>query len=390
MSDGPTSGAAPEDRLKLAFLGDPNSIHMRLWVGFLAGRGHTVTLLAAKDRVVEPGLPESIVVATFTSFAAGRRVSPVSLLRGRRSLRRALAQVRPDILNAHFLTVHGWNAWMSGFHPYVVTLWGSDIFIHPRTSRVAALLARFTLRAADMVMINPVMRQAALAAGAPPEKLELVTIGADVSLFTPGPDPAVLRTRLGLAGRRVIFSPRSVTPLYRQGVVVEALSQLPSDVVVVMPRLRAQTDELTMIERLTEAFGLRDRVLIVPEIPHAEMPDFYRLADVVVSVPESDSASITMLEAMACGRPFVATDLPAVREWLGDFDGAELVPLDDVTATAAALRRALELPPDARVEQGSRARALVVEKGNQAQTLARMESYYFDLLGRPRVGEGSR
>ena len=253
MSDGPTSGAAPEDRLKLAFLGDPNSIHMRLWVGFLAGRGHSVTLLVAKDRVVEPGLPESIAVATFTSFAAGRRVSPVSLLRGRRSLRRALAQVRPDILNAHFLTVHGWNAWMSGFHPYVVTLWGSDIFIHPRTSRVAALLARFTLRAADMIMINPVMRQAALAAGAPPEKLELVTIGADVSLFTPGPDPAVLRARLGLAGRRVIFSPRSVTPLYRQGVVVEALSQLPSDVVVVMPRLRAQTDELTMIERLTEA-----------------------------------------------------------------------------------------------------------------------------------------
>jgi len=120
VSDGPTSGAAPEDRLKLAFLGDPNSIHMRLWVGFLAGRGHSVTLLVAKDRVVEPGLPESIAVETFTSFAAGRRVTPASLLRGRRSLRRALAHVRPDILNAHFLTVHGWNAWMSGFHPYVV------------------------------------------------------------------------------------------------------------------------------------------------------------------------------------------------------------------------------------------------------------------------------
>jgi glycosyltransferase involved in cell wall biosynthesis len=188
----------------------------------------------------------------------------------------------------------------------------------------------------------------------------------------------------------VIFSPRSVTPLYRQGVVVEALSQLPSDVVVVMPRLRAQPDELTMIERLTEAFGLRDRVVIVPEIPHADMPDFYRLADVVVSVPESDSASITMLEAMACARPFVATDLPAVREWLGDFDGPELVPLDDVTATATALRRALELPAGVKAEQGSRARAVVVEKGNQAQTLARMEAHYYDLLGRVRVGEGSR
>jgi len=100
---------------------------------------------------------------------------------------------------------------------------------------VAALLAGLTLGAADMVMINPVMRQAALAAGAPPEKLKTVTIGADVSHFTPGPVSAALRARFGLEGRRVVFSPRSITPLYRQGVVVEALSQLPPDVVVMMP-----------------------------------------------------------------------------------------------------------------------------------------------------------
>jgi len=85
--------------------------------------------------------------------------------------------------------------------------------------------------------------------------------------------------------------------------------------------------------------------VIVPEIAHDDMPDFYRLADVVVSVPESDSASVTMLEALACGRPLVATDLPAVREWLGEFEGPELVPVDDPAATAAALRRALDQPP---------------------------------------------
>jgi len=133
VSEGSAATGGADDRLRLAFLGDPNSVHLRLWVSFLAGRGHRVTMLVAKDRVVEPGLPASVAVEQFTSFAAGRRVTPVSLVKGRRSLRRALARVQPDILNAHFLTVHGWNAWMSGFHPYVVTLWGSDIFIHPRS-----------------------------------------------------------------------------------------------------------------------------------------------------------------------------------------------------------------------------------------------------------------
>jgi glycosyltransferase involved in cell wall biosynthesis len=390
VSEGSAATGGADDRLRLAFLGDPNSVHLRLWVSFLAGRGHRVTMLVAKDRVVEPGLPASVAVEQFTSFAAGRRVTPVSLVKGRRSLRRALARVQPDILNAHFLTVHGWNAWMSGFHPYVVTLWGSDIFIHPKKSRVAALLAGLTLGAADMVMINPVMRQAALAAGAPPEKLKTVTIGADVSHFTPGPVSAALRARFGLEGRRVVFSPRSITPLYRQGVVVEALSQLPPDVVVMMPRLRAQPDELARIERRAEALGLSDRLVIVPEIAHDDMPDFYRLADVVVSVPESDSASVTMLEALACGRPLVATDLPAVREWLGEFEGPELVPVDDPAATAAALRRALDQPPEVRAERGSRGRSIVVERADQARTLAGMESLYFELLGRTPAAEGSR
>lgn len=379
------------DSLKLAFLGDPNSIHLRLWVGFLARRGHRITMLVAKDRVVEPGLPASIAVEPFTSFAAGRRVSPVSLIRGRRSLRRTLAKVQPDILNAHFLTVHGWNAWMSGFHPYVVTLWGSDIFIHPKKSRVAAILARFALRAADMVMINPVMREAALSAGTPPEKLEPVTIGVDTSRFTPGPDPSALRARLGLEGRRIVFAPRSITPLYHQGVVVEALAQLPPDVTVVMSRFRSQPDEMARIERRAGILGLADRLVIVPEIDHDEMPEFYRLADVVVSVPESDSAAITMLEALACERPLVATDLPAIREWLGDLAGPLLVPVGDVPATATALSRALAQPQDARAGEAGRLRASVAERADQERTLARMESLYRELLSRrERARTGDR
>ncbi len=383
MTDGSTSAIGADDRLSLAFLGDPNSIHLRRWVSYFAGRGHRVTLLVPRAKVVEPGLPATVAVEPFTHFATGRRVTPASLLRGRRSVRRAVARVHPDILNAHFLTVHGWNAWMSGFHPYVVTLWGSDVLLHPKESHVAAFLARIALRAADMVMVNSgMLMRGALAAGASPERTEMFQFGVDLTQFTPGPDPAALRARLGLQGRRVIFSPRGITPLYRHGVVIEALPRMPSDVVVLMSRFRAQPDELTRIERKAEALGLSDRVVMVPEIEHAEMPDFYRLADVVVSVPASDSTAVTNLEALACGRPIVAADLPSVREWLGELDNAVLVPVDDVEATAAALRQVLDQRPEIKAERGLRARSIVVERADQARSLARVESLYLDLVRR--------
>jgi glycosyltransferase involved in cell wall biosynthesis len=390
-----TTSSAPSltvaDRpLSIAYLGDPNSIHFRRWVGFMAERGDRVTLIVADGKPIGAGLPATIAIERFTPFT-GHRFRPWGVIAARRSLRRVIARVKPDVLNAHYLTVNGLHAWLSGFHPYVVTLWGSDVFITPKKSRLAALVARTTLRAADMVMVNSdALLRGALAVGAPPDRTEMVQFGVDLTRFAPGPAPAGLRAHLGLEGRRVVFSPRNITPLYRHQVVVEAVATLPRDVAVVFSRHRAQEDELAAVERRVEELGLTDRVVIVPEIAHAEMLDFYRLADVVVSIPASDSTAVTILEALACEKQVVAGDLPSVREWLGELDSSALVPIDDVPATAAALARALDRDPKERAELGRRARAIVEARADQAASLARVESLYRELAAGSHRGRARR
>ena len=51
-------------------------------------------------------------------------------------------------------------------------------------------------------------------------------------------------------------------------------------------------------------------------VPVERMPDVYRAADVVVSIPSSDSSPRSVWEALACGRPVVVSDLPWAREEL--------------------------------------------------------------------------
>jgi glycosyltransferase involved in cell wall biosynthesis len=292
--------------------------------------------------------------------------------------------VRPDIVNAHFLTVHGWHAWMAGFHPYAITLWGSDIYVGPRKWRAVRMMAGLTLRAADLVMADSEdLRRAAEKLGARPERTELIGWGVDLARFSGGPAPAALRSRLGLDGRRVVFSPRAIAPLYRQNVVVEALARLPSDVSVVISRHNADPAEVAAIERQAASLGLTDRLVLVPGIAHSEMPDFLRLADVIVSVPASDSTSVTTLEAMACERQVVAADLPSVREWLGDLDPALIVPVDDVAATVLALGRALGRSAIERSEIGRRGRAIVQARADQAASLGAVEKLYLRVVGKP-------
>ena len=384
MSVGTSATVTAGERLSLAFLGDPNSIHLRRWVSFFAERGHRVTLLVPEGLELEPGLADSIEVERFRRFNPRSLFAPVGFLRSRASIRSAVARVRPDIVNAHFLTVHGWHAWMAGFHPYAVTLWGSDIYVGPRKWRAVGMMAGLTLRAADQVMADSEdLRRGAEELGARPDRTELIGWGVDVARFSGGPAPAALRSRLGLDGRRVVFSPRAIAPLYRQNVVVDALARLPSDVSVVMSRHNADPAEVAAIERQAASLGLADRLVLVPGIAHSEMPDFLRLADVVVSVPASDSTSVTTLEAMACERQVVAADLPSVREWLGDLDPALIVPVDDVAATALALGRALGRSAVERSEIGRRGRAIVQARADQAASLGAVEKLYLRLVGKP-------
>ena len=383
MPNQPVMEPSPADRpLRLAFVGDPNSIHVRRWAGWFADRGHTVSLLVAAGFEIHPGLAPGISVERFTPYYRSRN-QVLGALREKRSLRGVLGRLEPDIVHAHFLTEYGWHAWMSGFHPYAITVWGSDVKISLRRSRRTAFYGRTSLRGADLVTANSAdLVEDVIAAGARRERTHLIQFGVDTGRFSPGPDPAYLRERLGLVGRRVLLSPRAVTPLYRHRVAVEALAGLPDDVVLLMARYLVDHAELTAILARAEALGVAGRVQVVPGIDHTEMPDFYRLADAMVSIPASDATAVTLLEALACETPVVATDLPSVREWLGELDPGSLVPVDDAAATAAAVARVLARGDEERLGIGRRGRAIVQERASQDAHMTAMEGIYRGLVDR--------
>jgi glycosyltransferase involved in cell wall biosynthesis len=374
------SGLARGQALSIAVVADPESVHVRRWVEWFANRGHRVTLLVPLGRDLGSEWPPGVVVLRYRS-GAGFRPSQLGMVVSALSARRVIAGIAPDVLQIHYLTVNGFRGWASGFHPRVVTVWGNDVLIDPRLSRRARLLARLSLRSADLVTgISRHAIDAAIGWGARPDRSRVVHFGVNVEAFSPGPDPAELRTRLGLQGRRVLFSPRIIDTLYHHEVVIDALARLPDDLTLVMTRYAASAGQLAAVQQQIGAMDLGQRVLILPALPPSEMPDFYRLADVVVSVPDSDAGPVTLVEALAVGRPIVCSDLPPVREWLGELDPTCLVPVGDAAATADAIRAVLDRPAAAASEFAARGRAAVLERADQRRTMAEIEELYRELL----------
>jgi glycosyltransferase involved in cell wall biosynthesis len=367
---------AARHALTLAFVADPNSIHTRRWVGFFLARGHRVHLLVPSSIQLEPGLDPRIDVHVYRPW-------PRTHIRGLGSaitaleLKRILRRVRPDVLHAHYLSWFGWAAWLSGFRPLVVTVWGSDVLVGPRESAMHRRWARRTLsRAALVTAVSEDLAREAVRLGARPERVRIVQFGFDPEVFTPMPPPESLRAAYGLEGHRVVLSPRGMTPLYRHEVAVEALARLPEDVVLLLVKSQARPEYVARLEELIRERGLEGRVRWLPPIPHESMADHYRLADVIVSLPSTDAFPVTALEAMACGVPVVMGDVPSAHEGLGAVDPSAIVPGDDPAAVAEAILARLSLDPAARADLGARLRKAAIDRGDVRRNLGGMEDAY--------------
>lgn len=371
--------------MRLSFVAHPNSIHTRRWVAWFARAGHEVTIVDPVGVRLEPGLPPDVDLVQ-PDRAAG--LGPVGWLRRRARLRRVLADLRPDVIHAHYLARYGWAAADAGVHPLVVSPWGSDLLQVPARRLRTRLWNRRALRRADLVTVSSDgMREAAIAAGARADRIRHVHHGVDTQRFSPGPAAPAFRERAGVNfGELVVVSPRTIAPLYRHEVVVDAMAELgrrlPQTPWLVMSARGADRESLEELRARVVAAGIGDRVRILDEVAPDDLPDLYRLADAVVSVPETDSFAVSVLEAMACGRPVVASDVPAVAPVLGGIDPVArqlIVPIGDAFATATALEHALVLDEPERHRLGEALRDHVVRTAEYDTSMAKMERLYRDL-----------
>lgn len=144
----------------------------------------------------------------------------------------------------------------------------------------------------------------------------------DTKRFRPGPPPLALRTRLGFGARDfvVLFCGR-LDPDKGIHKLMEALALLPVPqikLLIVGSPFFGRTQQSSFLRRLEQqARALGNRVQFTGYIPNEDLPDYYRLADLVcVPTLVEEAAGLVAVEAMACGRPVLATRSGGMPEYL--------------------------------------------------------------------------
>jgi len=230
-------------------------------------------------------------------------------------LRRELKNLRPHVLHALEISGNGIEAFLSGFNPYVLSAWGSDIRRIDDTQNFRSrVLKRSLLNATRVTGSSQNLIEECSKHGVKEDRLFMVGMpGIKVANYQSAVRDDSLLKDLGVAADRpAIFSPRAMSSLYRIHIIVEAFDKIVSKMEacqLILMRYNANPEYEQMIYQSVHDKGISDKVVIVDALPNAAMKNLYQAANVVVSIPETDGMPQTIFEAFASCRLVVASDL---------------------------------------------------------------------------------
>ena len=289
-----------------------------------------------------------------------------------------------DLIHGYFLPQAGFLAAYAANYlgiPAVVIARGNDLDRAIFDSNKAAHIF-YALQNASMITTNTTELMRKSRALAPGREVTLIANGVAADLFSPAPASFELRQSLGLDDAPVIGFSGELRAKKGMNVLLLAFRELAqtqkaSLLLVGGVRPGDDADTLRVFERQNPDLG----IFTIPIVSLSEMPDYYRLMDILVCPSLHDGLPNAVLEAMSCGLPVVGTYTGGLPDAIVNGESGLLVAPGDVQSLTQAIRDLL-VDPALRARLGVQARARILQKFTLSQELDGNLGVYHKILGK--------
>lgn len=298
----------------IALLAGINAIHTTRWANSFSHRGHEVHLITSH----EGGDPlDPNVITHNLPYKA-----PFGYYLNAKKLKKLLDSIKPNILNVHYASGYGTLARLSGFHPYVLSVWGSDVYDFPYKSFFHKITLRKNILSADVVCsTSHVMANQTRKICPEIRHIPVTPFGIDTTLFKPAPKDEKTR-------QITIGTVKTLKTKYGIDVLLKAFAFARNK--LSKNDLKTSTDLRLMIvgggpqenelKELSKTLNIERQCIWVGKVNHSEVPRFLNQIDIYVALSRLDSESfgVAILEASACGKPVIVSNVGGLPEVVKD------------------------------------------------------------------------
>jgi glycosyltransferase involved in cell wall biosynthesis len=364
--------------MKILMLGNPNSPHIIKWANALNEAGEEIIVAGFTSydklqfhkniKIISFDFPDHIRKKPVGSF------SKISYLKVIPRLKKIIKELNPDIVHSHIASSYGLIGALVNFHPFIVSLWGYEVYTFPAVSIIHRKCLEWTFSRADYILStsNIMAAEASKYTGA---KIIVTPFGIDMKNFR----------NSGEKGEKeiVIGTVKSLEPLYgieylirAFRLVVDRNPDIPLKLLIIGGgSLHDQMKNLILQLKLSQYAELTGL------IPYNQIPEFHNRIDIFVALSQKNDESfgVAVIEAEACEKPVIVSNMGGLPEVVDDGRTGFMVPRDDIGLIVQRMEELIK-DKELRLKMGKAGREFVESKYNLNDNVKQMLTVYKDAV----------
>lgn len=372
--------------MRVLILGSYGSPHILKWSKSLASRGIEICLVSfhSLEGDLYKDYPNIKVYSlnvlpkrNLNSTKVGK-FSKLNYLRGLPKLKRIIKNFKPDIVHSHYASGYGLIGALSGFKPFIISVWGADVYLFPKISIVHKLTFKFILSRADKILsTSNIMAEETKKYTR--KKILITPFGIDLNKFGPKKVESIFKK-----DDIVLGTIRNLSPRYGIEVLLEAFKFLKEKFIQFpLKLLIVGGGELeSKLKKLACDLNVKESVVFTGLVNYDKVSEYHNMIDVFIALSDDDSHEsfgVAIIEASATEKPVVVTNVGGLKEVVKDGETGFIIKPNDPIEAAKYIEK-LILNKSLREEMGKNGRKRVSELYDFRNNLDQMIQIYYETI----------
>lgn len=360
--------------MRICYLSDANSIHTKKWCNFFVNKGYEVHVISLNYAEIK-GVTVHSCNMELDKIRNGSSFNKMSYIANVKKIKSFIAEIKPDILHAHYATSYGLFGALSGFKPYILSVWGSDVYDFPKGSFIKKKMLQYNLSKADVILsTSKVMAQETKKYT--DKNIQITPFGVDINLFAPSSE------KFNKDREKVIVGTvKTLESKYGIEYLIRAFSIIRKDHDNLYLEIAGEGTQKEFLLNLCKELEISPYVKFLGFINQGTVVEAFNRFDIAVfpSILDSESFGVAAVEAQACGTPVIVSNVGGLPEATSPDVSSLVVEPKDVNGIAAAMER-LVSDADLRIKMGRNGRKFAIDNYNVEDNFNKVDRIYKSIL----------
>ena len=360
----------------ICYLADASNSHTIKWAKYFKNKGYNVHVISLNE-----GKIEGINVHNFNFNVKELKnenvFKKVKYITSIKEIKKLIKEIKPDILHAHYASSYGLIGSLLNYRPYVLSVWGTDIYDFPKSGIIQKSIIKYNLHKADYIFSTSkdMARETKLYTN---KKIYITPFGVDMDVFKKIEEVRINKDKnsITIGTIKTLEKKYGIEYLIRAFKLILDKYEGSLDINL---KVGGSGSQLDTLKELVEELKIQDKVEFLGRVREQDVPYIFNKFDIAVFPSLRESFGVAAVEAQACEIPVIVTNVGGHKEAIAPSKTGIVIESQDSNCLYEELVKLID-NENIRKEMSSKCRDFIKDNYELNSNFEYINSIYLDIL----------